>query len=270
MNLFYRTVGEGEPVIIIHGLYGASDNWMQIARKMPNKYQFILVDLRNHGASPHSTEHTYEEMVTDIAWLFHELEIEKAHVMGHSMGGKVAIAFAADYPEKIKSLTVADIAPRNYLSNPASAIQYDFHKHILQTLSTINLEDLKYRSDVDGLLKSHIPEVGIRQFILKNLQRKNDRFEWKINVSVLKQNLDHIISAVDWNEYSDRIPITQYPVLFLKGELSGYIRENDIKIILTMYSEAIIKTIEDATHFLHAEKPDKFVTIWSDFLEKVF
>lgn len=270
MNLFYRTKGEGTPLFIFHGLYGSSDNWMQIAKMIPDQYQVVSVDLRNHGASPHAPEHSYEEMVSDIAWLFHELEIDKAHVLGHSMGGKVAMAFAADYPEKILSLTVADIAPRNYLRNPASAIQYNFHKKILNTLYNLDLMNFATRKDVDNAIKNEIPEVLVRQFILKNLTRVNKKFEWKINVPVLKANLDHIISGIDFEDYEDRIPITQYPVLFIKGELSGYIQEEDMQAIQTMYPEATVLTIPNTTHFLHAEKPEEFAKVLIHFLSKVF
>lgn len=270
MNLFYRIKGEGTPLFIFHGLYGSSDNWMQIAKLIPETYQVISVDLRNHGASPHSSEHTYEDMVSDIAWLFHELQIEKAHVLGHSMGGKVAMAFAADYPEKIKSLTVADISPRNYLRNPASAIQYNFHKKILDTLNAIDIEHFATRKEVDAVLQEKIPEVMIRQFILKNLTRVNKKFQWKINVPALRANLDHIISGVDFEDYEDRIPITHYPVLFIKGELSGYIQEEDMLAIQTMYPEAKVETLPETTHFLHAEKPEEFTQLITSFLDKVF
>lgn len=269
MNLFYRIIGDGIPIVILHGLYGSSDNWMQIAKMIPEGYQVIAVDLRNHGTSPHSTEHNYPEMVTDLAWLFHELEIEKAHLLGHSMGGKVAIAFAADYPEKIKSLTVADISPRNYLKTPASAIQYDFHKRILGILNTLNLNIFETRKEVGLALKKEIPEQLVRQFILKNLQRSGKHYEWKINVKVLQENLDHIISGVDFLDYEDRIPISIYPVLFIKGELSGYIQDEDIKIIKTMYPDARIEIIQNTTHFLHAEKPKEFVALFVKFLSTI-
>lgn len=268
MNLFYRTIGSGKPIFIIHGLYGASDNWMQIAKNLSPDYQIISIDLRNHGSSPHDISHNYDDLVSDLAWLFHELEIEKAHILGHSMGGKVAIAFAADYPERILSLSVADIAPRNYLETPASAIQYDFHKRILNTLSDLKLSAYKSRKEVDQDLKKTIPEQMVRQFILKNLHRSKSAFEWKINVPVLKAHLDHIISGVDYKEYDDRIPILLYPVLFIKGELSGYIQNDDEKIIKIMYPEATIVTIKEASHFLHAEKPVEFTLILQQFLKK--
>lgn len=269
MNLFYRTSGKGIPLVILHGLYGSSDNWMQIARMVPDRYQVIAVDLRNHGASPHATSHTYPEMVTDLAWLFHELAIEKAHLLGHSMGGKVAIAFANDYPEKVLSLTVADIAPKNYLRTPASAIQYDFHKRILRVLSELDLSKIESRKMVEEKLAAAIPEQLVRQFLLKNLHRVKHQFEWKINVPVLKASLDHIINGVDAEEFDDRIPMLHFPVLFIKGSLSGYIQEEDHAIIRRMYPEAKIEVIQDATHFLHTEKPEAFVAVLMPFIDQV-
>jgi pimeloyl-ACP methyl ester carboxylesterase len=267
MNLFYRIEGKGTPVIILHGLYGSSDNWASIARKLAEKYKIISVDHRNHGASPHSNEHTYEAMVIDLAWLMAELEIEKAHFLGHSMGGKVAIAFAADYPEKVISLAVADIVPVNYLETPASAIQYDFHKRVLNTLFELDLKDFTERKEVEKAIEQTIPELLVRKFIMKNLHRRKDGgFEWKINVPVLRQQLDHIISGVDYRDFQDRIPITSYPVLFIRGGLSGYIPEEKKVIIKLMYPEAKIVTIENASHFLHAEMPDEFTKVYLNFL----
>jgi pimeloyl-ACP methyl ester carboxylesterase len=266
MNLFYRIEGEGEPIVILHGLYGSSDNWMTIARKLSDKYKVITVDLRNHGASPHDSSHTYNDMVTDLAWLFHELELEQAHILGHSMGGKTAIAFAADYPEKISSLIVADIAPTNYHKNPASSLQYDFHKNILETLQNTNLAKFNNRKEIDQHLSKDITQKFVRQFILKNLHRHKGRYEWKINVKALLENLHHIISGIDSDDFDDRIPILKYPVLFIKGELSGYIDEESEKNIKKMYPEAKIITIEGASHLLHAEKPEEFIKIVTDFL----
>ena len=267
MNLFYRSEGKGIPIVILHGLYGSSDNWVSIARKLAENFRVISVDHRNHGSSPHSNEHTYDAMVTDLAWLMAELEIDKAHFLGHSMGGKVAIAFAADYPEKIISLAVADIAPVNYLETPASAIQYDFHKRVLNTLFELDLKAISDRKAVENELEKTIPELLVRKFIMKNLHRKKDGdFEWKINVPVLRRQLDHIISGVDYRDFQDRIPITNYPVLFIRGGLSGYIPEEKIQIIKKMYPEAKVETMEDATHFLHAEKPEEFTKLYLNFL----
>lgn len=265
MSLFYREIGTGLPFVILHGLYGSSDNWQPIAKLLSNQYRIITVDLRNHGASPHSNSNRYSDMVSDLAWLFHELKIEKAQLLGHSMGGKVAIAFAADYPEMISSLMVADIAPKNYLKTPASAIQYDFHKRILETLSQLELKKYESRKEIEQALEPSIPEMMVRRFILKNLHRVQNNFEWKINVPVLKKELDHILSGVDVEDYSDRIPIIQYPVLFIKGELSGYIQPDDVPNIKRMYPEVKIEILKNTTHLLHAERPKEFTEIVKHF-----
>ncbi|MBN1926645.1 MAG: alpha/beta fold hydrolase [Prolixibacteraceae bacterium] len=267
MRLFYRSLGKGSPVVILHGLYGASDNWMTIARILAEKYRVITVDLRNHGRSPHHPVHTYEAMVIDIARLFDELEIESACLIGHSMGGKLAMAFAADYPEKIRSLTVADIAPKNYLQTPASGIQLDLHNRILETLSGMDMSQYSSRKEIESALEPAIPDRLIRMFILKNLKKSDDSYEWRVNAPVLFNALPHILESVNINEYRVRIPIASYPVLFIKGSLSGYIINEDEILIREMYPEAKITEIKGASHFLHAEKPVEFGNIVKGFLQ---
>jgi esterase len=269
MKLFYRETGRGEAVVILHGLYGCSDNWVSIARKMADRYRVISVDLRNHGNSPHSNTHTYPEMVTDLAWLFNELELERAHLMGHSMGGKVAIAFAADYPEKIISLAVVDIAPKNYLDSPASEIQYLMHKGILDALFNVDLSKFSSRNEIDQEIENEIPEPFMRGFILKNLKRVGMGFEWKLNVKVLRENLDNILHGVDLYDYNDRMPMTIYPVIFIRGGLSGYIPDEYLPEIKKMYPQAIITTIDGSTHMLHTEKPEEFAEVYLNFLKTV-
>lgn len=271
MNLFYRSEGTGIPIVILHGLYGSSDNWMTIARKLAeHNFQIIAVDHRNHGNSPHTSEHLYEDMITDLAWLLNDLGIEKTHLIGHSMGGKVAIGFAADYPEKVLSLTIADIIPLNYLEKPASAIQYDFHKKILNTLFQLDIKRAESRKEIEQDLMTDIPEIHIRKFILKNIRKSNDQsFEWKINIPALRENLDEIISGVDYRDYEDRIPILSYPVQLIRGALSGYCPDDKMDIVKEMYPEIKIQTIEKATHFLHAEKPDEFTALVLDFIQTV-
>ncbi|MCF8359945.1 MAG: alpha/beta fold hydrolase [Prolixibacteraceae bacterium] len=261
MKLFYRSLGKGEPVVIIHGLYGSSDNWMTIARKLSETHWVIAIDCRNHGQSPHAAEHTYGAMVDDLVELFDSLEIEKAHLLGHSMGGKLAMAFAADYPEKTLSLTVADIAPKDYVKDPASEIQLDLHNRILETLSGMDMSEFSSRKEIEKALEPAITDRMIRMFILKNLKKGSDSFEWKVNAPVLLKALPHVLESVNIDEYRDRIPIKTYPVKFIKGSLSGYIKKEDEALIKEMYPDARIVEIEGASHFLHAEKPKEFVEI---------
>jgi esterase len=268
MNLFYRESGRGETVVVLHGLYGCSDNWMSIAKRISEKYRVIAIDLRNHGASPHMTSHTYSDMVSDIADLFDNLKIEQAHIIGHSMGGKVAMAYAADYPERILSLCVADIAPKNYLENLDGTFQFTIHSRILDTLLSIDLSKFDSRKEIEFEIAKTIRDPFVVSFIIKNLKRGSSGFEWKINIPVLKEYLPQIVGDIDYSFFEERLPIFNYPVLFIKGGLSKYIQDEDLPLIKRIYPDAQFEVIEGATHYLHAEKPDECLDFYLTFLKK--
>lgn len=269
MKLFFRVEGVGQPVVIIHGLYGSSDNWLTVAKKLSTGYQVFLIDQRNHGRSPNSEEHSYESMKNDLAEFFDQQKIGKAIVMGHSMGGKTAMSFAADYPERIEKLIVVDIAPKDYfLLNDES--QYYLHNNILRAMLEIDFSRIVSRKNVEDFLNERIDSTQIVQFLLKNVHRnkENHRFEWRLNVPVLYDNLDEIISGVNARWFDDRLPIYNYPVLFIKGANSNYILPEDYASIRRIYPEAIIVEIPDAGHWLHAEQPRLFMdAIWG-FLKR--
>jgi pimeloyl-ACP methyl ester carboxylesterase len=269
MHLFCRIEGSGNPLVIIHGLYGSSDNWLTVAKKLASEYQVFSVDLRNHGRSPHSDVHDYEAMTNDLAGFFDEHRIEKAILLGHSMGGKVAMSYAANYPERIEKLIVVDIAPKDYfLLNDES--QYYLHNNILRTMIGIDLNKLETRQQAGQLLLEQIDSPQIIQFLLKNLHRQKEshRFEWRINVRVLYDNLDEIIRGVNARWFDDRIPITNYPVLFIKGAHSNYILPEDFPSIRRIYPEAEIVQIPNAGHWLHAEQPQAFMEVVWSFVKK--
>lgn len=269
MQLFYRIEGTGKPLIIVHGLYGSSDNWLTVAKKLSSEYQVYLIDQRNHGRSPNSDEHSYEAMKNDLAEFFEQHKIWKATVIGHSMGGKTAMSFAADYPEHIEKLVVVDIAPKDYfLLNDES--QYYLHNNILRAMLEIDFSKIESRKQVEIFLKEKIDNAQIVQFLLKNVHKnkENHRYEWRLNVPVLYDNLDGIISGVNARWFDDRIPISGFPVLFLKGAKSNYILPEDFSSITRIYPEASIVEIPDAGHWLHAEQPQLFMdALWS-FLRK--
>ncbi|MDP3431510.1 MAG: alpha/beta fold hydrolase [Bacteroidota bacterium] len=151
MKLFFREEGEGFPIVIVHGLYGSSDNWLTVGKKLSARFKVYMIDQRNHGRSPNSEEHSYEALKNDLAEFFDQHKIEKAIVMGHSMGGKTAMCFAADYPERIEKLIVVDIAPKNYfLLNDES--QYFLHKNILQAMLEIEFSRMESRKEVENYL----------------------------------------------------------------------------------------------------------------------
>ncbi|HNX54446.1 MAG TPA: alpha/beta fold hydrolase [Prolixibacteraceae bacterium] len=269
MNLFYREEGEGFPFVIVHGLYGSSDNWLTVGKKLASKYKVFMIDQRNHGRSPNSEDHNYELMKNDLAEFFDQQGIERAILMGHSMGGKTAMSFAADYPERIEKLIVVDIAPKDYfLLNDES--QYYLHNNILRAMIEIDFEKMESRKEVETFLNERIDSQPVVQFLLKSVTRNKttEQFEWRLNVPVLYENLDEIISGVNAHWFDDRLPIKNYPVLFIKGANSNYILHEDFQSIKRIYPEAEITEIPNAGHWLHAEQPQLFMEVLSNFLKK--
>ncbi len=265
MKLFFREEGAGFPLIIIHGLYGSSDNWLTVAKKLSVKYRVYLIDQRNHGRSPSSEIHSYEAMKNDLAEFFEDRQLERAVVMGHSMGGKTAMWFAAEYPEKVEKLVVADIAPKDYFRLDDES-QYYLHKSILEAMRELDLSTAESRKDIEEFLNLKIDSVPVVQFLLKSVQRSklHPGFEWRLNVNALYDNLDEIISGVNAHWFEDRRPILNYPVLFIKGANSAYIQSDDVPQIKQIYPEAQIRVIPDAGHWLHAEQPQLFMeALWS-------
>jgi len=267
MNLFFREEGEGFPFVIVHGLYGSSDNWMTIGKKLAAHFHVYMIDQRNHGQSPHTSEHSYELMKEDLSEFFDQQKIEKAIVMGHSMGGKAVMFFAADYPEKVEKLIVVDIAPKDYFQRNNGS-QYRLHNNILQAMLETDFSQVSSRKEIGDHLLEKIDDPLIVQFLLKNVQRINDTnsFRWKPNVKVLYDGLDEIISGVNEQWFADRMPIFSYPVLFIKGEKSEYILEEDKAVIRKIYPDSIIKTIPNAGHWLHSEQPQLFLKAVSEFV----
>jgi pimeloyl-ACP methyl ester carboxylesterase len=253
MKLSFRKVGEnGDPIIVMHGLLGASDNWLTIGRQWAANFQVFLLDLRNHGRSPHHYSHTYADMSEDVNEFMNDHSINQAHIVGHSMGGKVAMTFAIDYPQKVKKLIVVDIAPKQY--NDPQFID------ILITLSKLPVHLIKSRSEADEWLAESIPDYGLRQFLLKNLSRDNqNRYYWRVNIAALLDNITAITAPVKEGTFEGA-------TLFIRGEKSNYIKEEDIALIKKTFPNATIETVADAGHWVHAEKPEVVKTLIEEFL----
>ena len=260
MELFYRKEGNGTPLVIVHGLYGSSDNWINIGKHLAEKHTVYMIDQRNHGRSPLAKSHTFNDMRDDLNEFFEKHNIEKATLLGHSMGGKVAMWFAADYPEKVEKLIVADIAPKDYLLLKEDS-QFYLHRNILMAMMEIDFSKIKSRNDVNDFLSQKIDDERIIQFLLKNVakDKTNHLFKWRLNAEVLYDHLDEIVSGVNKNWLDDRIPITSYPVIFIRGMMSKYILSEDEKLIKEIYPDATIVDIPEAGHWLHAEQPKKFM-----------
>lgn len=257
MKLFCRKFGNGPPLIILHGLYGSSDNWVTIAKSLSDTFTVYLPDQRNHGQSPHNSIHNYDSMRDDLFELAGDLKLNKFFLAGHSMGGKTAISFALKWPDMINGLLIADISPFINENNKHTA--YNQHLTILKTILSIDLPRISARSDAESILLEKIPSEKVRGFILKNLQRTDEnRFTWKIDALSLLNNLKEIMEGIDLREYINQ-QITGFPVIFLKGKDSDYLPSDDFRNIQNVFPAAVFITISGAGHWIHADRPDEVV-----------
>ena len=252
MELNYKQFGQGEPIIILHGLFGTLDNWQTIAKQLAENYMVFIVDQRNHGKSPHSDDFSYKIMANDLKEFMFEQHIYEATIIGHSMGGKVAMRFALDYPDMVTKLVVVDIAPKKYKGG---------HQQIFEAMFGLDLEELTDRKSIDAALKLKIPNNGIRLFLMKNLARqKEGGYRWKMNLPVLYREYEEILSSIDSEEVYDE------PVLFLRGGDSNYIRDEDVLDIQEHFPLMQLETIPNAGHWLHAEAPALFIKTVLNFI----
>lgn len=244
MELFYREMGEGKPLVILHGLFGFSDNWQSQAKKFAEYYRVILVDLRNHGHSPWSDEFSYALMVQDLEALFLKLDLKEVILLGHSMGGKVAMHFTQKNASLLSKLIVVDMGVKSYPMH---------HQHILAAFNNIDLTQLSARSEAESILKQFIDSEGVRQFLLKNLYWiEKGKLSWRVNFPVLEASMSEILSALPEEE-------VLVPTLFIRGKLSNYILDEDIPVLENYFPDSQVISIEQAGHWVHAEAPDAFV-----------
>jgi esterase len=244
MKMFYRELGQGQTIVILHGIFGSSDNWLTQARLLSSHYRVISLDLRNHGQSPHTEEFDYQAMVSDLEGFLDHHQIKDPIIIGHSMGGKVSMNFALAHPEKLQKLIIVDIAPRFYNLE---------HYVIMDGLKAVPIDKITSRNEADEALAAYVPETDVRQFLLKNLQRKPEGgFKWKINLPAIGKNLKNI--GVDL-QYQGTF---QKPVLFIRGAKSKYVPDEDFSRIRQVFPNAEIRTL-DTGHWVQAEKPQEFV-----------
>jgi pimeloyl-ACP methyl ester carboxylesterase len=252
MQLHFKQLGRGEPLVLLHGLFGQSDNWFGVAPKLAEKFHVLMPDLRNHGHSPHHPEMDYPLMAADVEKFFAAHKIESAHVIGHSMGGKVAMRFALDFPSRIKKLVVVDMAPRAYKR---------VHGPIFAALLALDLTTFQTRQQIEEALAPEIPSLNLRRFLLKNLGRdEHGKFFWKMNVRGVSDNYSRLgeVLAAD-NPFRN-------PTLFIRGGVSEYVSADDEAHILKLFPTAEIKTIAAASHWVHADAPEEFVRLVLEFL----
>ncbi|MBA6155857.1 alpha/beta fold hydrolase [Tenacibaculum sp. S7007] len=251
--LHSRIVGEGKPLLILHGYFGMGDNWKSHANKLAEDgFQVHLIDQRNHGRSFHSDEFNYELLVEDLYNYIQYHSLERVDLLGHSMGGKTVMLFAVEYPELVNKLIVADISPRMYPPH---------HHDILDALNSVDFTVQNSRKLIDEKLSELIPEVGVRQFLLKSVYRKTkDELGYRFNLNSLTENNNEVGVALP------SFTVFGGGTLFLKGENSGYISKDEEPIINAHFPNSTIKTIVNAGHWLHAENPKDFYETLVGFL----
>jgi esterase len=252
MQLHCEELGQGPPLIILHGLFGALDNWHTISRRLGERFRVFTVDQRNHGRSPHSPEMNYRVMAQDVLELMHRLHLSSASVLGHSMGGKTAMQFALLHPDQVDKLVVVDISPRSYSPR---------HGQIFAGLLSLELNNFRSRQEMEAALEPAIPDLTVRRFLLKSVGRTPaGGFYWKINLRDICENYGHLSNAV-----SAPAPFNK-PTLFIRGALSTYLRDSDISLIPQSFPQAEFQIIPQAGHWVHAEAPEAFLTAVLEFL----
>lgn len=253
MKLFYRKLGAGKPLIILHGLFGMSDNWQTLGKRFAEQFEVNLVDLRNHGKSPHSVDFNYKSMASDILELMDDNGLNSASIIGHSMGGKVAMTVALDKPDRVEKFIAVDISPKEY---PV------VFKTIVEVLESIDLDKYTTKREVEAELKRYIEDDAVVQLYQKNLYYlEKEKLAWKFNLSSISKNLKHIhganVSTVIFNK----------PALFLRGAKSLYVKSSDLISIKDNFPLAQMKVVSNAGHWVHADNPDEFFEYASDFLQ---
>ena len=258
MLLHHLDQGQGRPLVILHGLFGTLDNWQTLARRWATEagLRVISADLRNHGRSFHSPEHTYAAMAQDVLALFDHLQLgPDTTLLGHSMGGKVAMHLALNHPERLARLVVVDIAPR--------FSDMGHQDDILAGLHAVDLAAITNRQQADTALAQYVGNLGTRQFLLKNLYRKEDNsFAWRINLEVLAAQLPAVGEATIGEPFGK-------PTLFIRGGKSNYITPDDkLHGIPALFPNSEVATVVDAGHWVHAEKPEEVFGLVQAFTQQ--
>jgi esterase len=254
MNLHFEAVGKGRPLIILHGLLGSADNWRLMSRRLGAHYKVLAVDLRNHGRSPHSDIFDYDVMTADLREFMEQQALRRIMLLGHSIGGKVAMQFAIDYSERVDRLVIVDIGPKPY--EPSQ-------RYILEALRSLDLTRCKSFADVDAALAAEVSGESLRQFLLKNLARdENGRLRWKVHLEAIYRNYDKLARGLAPGRTFDK------PTLFIRGGRSNYIEDDDAPLIRQIFPGAEIATLPDAGHWVHVDVPEEFFQTVLNFLTK--
>ncbi len=247
--------GQGPNLVILHGVFGSGDNWLTVARRLEHRYRVFLPDQRNHGKSFHSDDFGHDLLADDLRQWMDLKGLDKIHLVGHSMGGKAAMRFAAQDPSRLYSLTVVDIAPKAYA--------LDNHAKMLAAMQNLDLSACQSRGDLDAALRDDIPELSTRMFVLKNIERdEQGRFRWRIALGSLSRSLSSIGAALP-----SHAPLA-IPALLVRGYNSNYVTEEDWSAFRERFPNAEFHTVPGAGHWVHADAPDILLPLLAQFLDQ--
>lgn len=253
MNLFYKSIGQGQPLLILHGLFGSADNWLTHAKNWSSQYQVFLIDQRNHGHSPHAEEMTYAHMAEDLFEWVTQHNLRDILLLGHSMGGKTAMTFAQEYPFLVEKMVVVDMGIRAYPPH---------HQTIFEGLLAVDVEHCQSRQEAENRLLPFVPDASTRQFLMKNLFWKEPgKLAWRFNLPTLYREIGHIMVGLEPQP-------CDVNTCFIRGGQSNYVRPEDIADIQHLFPNSTFTTIENAGHWVHAEAPLEFSNEVMRFLEQ--
>jgi esterase len=256
MELFYREYGEGQPVIILHGLLGISDNWVGFSRRLAEEgYRILIPDQRNHGHSPQHPVLNYYALTDDLTEFIETHHLVRPIILGHSMGGKVAMRYTLEHPLAVDRLIVVDTSMRSYF-------RFNYHLKLVDAMLSFDFSQTGTRQEVEARLAEKIKDDRLVRFLMKNLYwKEKGKLGWRPNLQAISNQVDAMYDGVFYSAKFDR------PALFIRGGLSDYILDEDIPGIMQNFPQAIIKTIENGTHWVHADEPEEFYRLVSEFME---
>jgi pimeloyl-ACP methyl ester carboxylesterase len=249
---FVRHGEAGPPVVILHGLLGSARNWGTIGKQLAAGRRIFALDQRNHGASPWAPRMTYDDLAGDLRAFLYRHNLQPATLIGHSMGGKVAMRLASRHPELLARLVVVDIAPVAYA--------HDFGDYV-RAMQAVDLAAISRRDAVDEALAATVPDPGVRAFLLQNLVRADDRYVWRVNLDAIAASMAELMAFPD--QGSQPWP---GPALVIAGERSDYVRREDRAAISALFPRADVVSVTGAGHWVHAEQPSAFLAHLRAFL----
>jgi esterase len=253
MDLAFRETGNGQPLLILHGLFGQSDNWNTIARNLAQEnLRVFTIDQRNHGLSPHSAKWDYPSMADDLHEFIKRHELKDPIILGHSMGAKTAMFFEHQFPGISSKMIIADMSAREYEPH---------HQDVIEALNSVDFSKVKTRKEAEETLGKYLKDDGTKQFLLKNIYWKDEStLAWRFNLKAISENYDKIRTAVPFFK-------SDVPALIIRGGRSTYVKETDIEEFRKRFSNVQISTIDGAGHWVHAEKPNEFFKAVLEFIK---